>query len=167
MWQILNPEFRKAALDFGSSGQNEVKVSQLYSGDTQLINAIELVGWNMDQDQLLVCEACGYVQCKPGDWVSLRSAGSLILIIPAFNSYAEGEEVNTEYSPPWYVLKLGIAYFDLSAYEALRAKHSSFPPVSSIPGLKMREAIPVYQWKERRNRLLTGATLSLRHPTER
>ena len=85
MWQILNPEIRSATFDFSSSEQSDLSVSQLYSGETQLINAVELVDWDMDEDQFLICEACGYFHCKSGDWVSLRLAEPLILIIPAFD----------------------------------------------------------------------------------
>ena len=147
MWQIFNPEIRSATLDFSSSGQGEFKVSQLYADDTQLINAIELVGWDLDEDQFLVCEACGYVHCKSGDWGSLRLAGLLILIIPAFDSYTESEEASKEYGPPWYIRKQGIAYFDLPTYESLRTKNSSFPSVSNISKLSMREAILTFQWE--------------------
>ena len=99
----------------------------------------------MDEDQFLVCEACGFVHCKSGDWVSLRLAGPLILIMPAFESYAENEDANTEYSPPWYIRKKGIPYFDLPTYESLRLRHPVFPSGGSIRKMNMREAILTYQ----------------------
>jgi hypothetical protein len=147
MWQILNPEIRKATLDFSSSEQGKINVSQLYSGDIQLINAIELVNWDLAEDQFLVCEACGYVHCKSGDWVSLRRADPFILILPAFDSFTENEEGNIEYSPPWYIRKKGIAYLDQPTYESLRQKHSAFPDGTNFPQLNMREAILTFQWE--------------------
>jgi hypothetical protein len=146
MWQISNPEIRTGRLDFSSSGQGTKAVSQLYSDDIQLMNAIELVGWEMDEDQFLICEGCGFVHCKSGDWVSLRAAGPLILVIPAFGSYFQDGEVNTEYSPPVYLRKRGIPYFDVATYEELRATNASFPPIERIHGLEMWEAILAFQW---------------------
>jgi hypothetical protein len=147
MWQIQNPEIRNATLDFGSSGQGRVEVSQLYSGDIQLINAIELVDWKLSEDQFLICEACGYVHCKSGDWVSMRLAEPLLLILPAFDLYAEDEEARIEYSPPGYIRKKGIAYFDSPTYQSLTEQHSAFPPLASIPELSLWEAVLAFQWE--------------------
>ena len=173
MWQIHNPEIRTATLDFGSSDQGLVNVSQLYSDDVQLINAIELVEWDTNENQVLVCEACGFVQCKPGDWVSLRRAEPLILVLPAFDVFVENEKANDEYSPPWYISKKGTAYFDPATYESLQANHSALPPVESIRGLNMREAILIFQWEApcsssagHRNVLVIKMILSVPHLKE-
>ena len=59
MWQIKDPELKPATLDFTSSEQGKVQVSQLFSEGIQLINAIELVEWDTDS-QFLICEECGF-----------------------------------------------------------------------------------------------------------
>ena len=134
-------------MDFSSSGQSDVTISQLYSSEIQLINAIELVDWDIDEGQLLVCEACGFVGCKSGDWVSLRFADPLILITPAFISYTDSDEARREYSPPWYIRTRGIPYFELETYELLRTQNVSFPSVSNIRKLSMKEAVLTFQWE--------------------
>jgi len=146
MWEVQTPTIRSKTLDFESSGQAPVQVSQLFSDDTLVINAIELVDWDGEQTQFLICEACGFVGCKPGDWVSLRSAGTLILIMPAFDSLSQNAESNTEYSPPIYIRRKGIAYLDISSYQSLRETHSSLPMPDQIPKLRMREALLAFQW---------------------
>jgi hypothetical protein len=40
MWQINKLEIKPAILDFGSSGQNRVQVSQLFADGIELINAL-------------------------------------------------------------------------------------------------------------------------------
>jgi hypothetical protein len=146
MWQIKNPEIRPATLDFSSSAQGKVQVSQLFSDGVGLINALELVDWDSEDTQFLICEACGYTHCKSGDWVSLRQSDSLILILPALGYvWGEGRE-KEEYRPPYYLKKQGVAYLDSSTYESLRSKHSSFPPIEQIRPLNMREATLLFQW---------------------
>ena len=146
MWQIRDPEIKPATLDFSSSGQGTFPVSRLFSDGIELINALELVDWDSEDTQLLVCAACGYTHCKPGDWVSIRQSNSLILFLPA-SGYVWGERREKgEFSPPYYLKKRGAAYLDLSSYESLRSKHSSFPPAGRIRRLNMREATLLFQW---------------------
>jgi hypothetical protein len=146
MWQIKNPEIKLATLDFSSSEQGKPQVSQLFSDGIELINALELVNWDSEDTQFLVCDACGQTQCKSGDWVSIRKSNSLILILPA-SEYVWGEKREKgEYTPPYYLRKKGVAYLDHATYETLRSKHSSFPPVDQMRRLNMREATLLFQW---------------------
>lgn len=163
MWQITNPEIRSATLDFSSSGQGRLKVGQLFSDGIELINALELVDWDSEDTQLLVCEACGYTHCKSGDWVSIRKSNSLILILPA-SEYVWGERRDKEeYSPPYYVKKRGAVCLDLSTYEGLRSMQASFPPIEQIRQLIMREATLLFQWDAPANVLGEPPEVHVRH----
>lgn len=143
MWKIDNLIIQARTLDFGSSEQSHVKVSQLFAGSELLVNALELVDWDSDETQLLVCEACGSVHCKSGDWVMIRKSGPLVLILPAFDSL---EKNVTEYGPPVYVRERGIGFLDLEAYEELRSKNVYLPATDSIRQLEMRETVKAFQW---------------------
>lgn len=146
MWHVKNPEIKPATLDFSSSGQSQLLVSQLFSDGVKLINAVELVDWDSKDTQFLVCEACGMTHCESGDWVSVRKADSLILILPA-SEYVWGERRDKEeYRPPNYLKKRGVACLDLFTYEIIRSRQSSFPPVEQIHQLNMREATLLFQW---------------------
>lgn len=145
MWQIKNPTIQTTTLDLSSSGQNSFSCSQLFAEDTMIINAIELVEWQEEQTQLLICHSCGFPGCKSGDWVSLRVAGDLILLLPAFESWLQGEKINTEYHPPTYVIKRSIPYFTVSDYETVRSLNSAFPVVGNIRKLNLKEAIWAFQ----------------------
>ena len=146
MWRIENPELRPGKLDFTSSGQGVREVTQLYVDEVQLINAVELVYWNTDDMQVLICEACGIDRCKSGDWVRVRRSDSMILMLSAFNyMWAERSEDRLEYSPPKYLSKRGgVAYFDRSTYEGLHSQNSEFPAFEQIPQLSIREATLAY-----------------------
>src|SRR5262249_12569072 len=144
MWKVEDPVIRRATLDFGSSGQSRLDVSQLFSGDVLLVNAIEFVDWESDETQFLVCEACGHVHCKTGDWVSVRQSGSLILVLPAFDSLQEND---VEYSPPVYLRNNGIGFLDLITYEKLLRSRAALPGLNSILPLKMKEAIMAFRWE--------------------
>lgn len=145
MWQIKNPIIKTTTLDFSSSGQNNFPCSQLFSEDTELINAIELVDWADEQIQLLICGACGIPGCQSGGWVSLRVAGDLILILPAFDAWLDNDKIEAEYEPPYYMLEQGIPYFTLADYKSLRSRHSSFPLIDKIRQLTLKEAISAFQ----------------------
>lgn len=146
MWQIKNPKIKPATLDFSSSEQGKLQVSQLFSNGIELINALELVDWDSEDTQFLVCELCGYTHCKSGNWVSLRKSNSLILILPA-SEYVWGEKRGKEeFRPPYYLKKQGVACLDLSTYESMRSKLSSFPSGEQIRQLNMREATLLFHW---------------------
>src|SRR5918999_258476 len=80
MWQIKNPQLKPSTLDFSSSGQGKRPVWQLFADGVELINALELVDWESEETQFLVCEECGHTGCKVGDWVSVRKSDSLVFI---------------------------------------------------------------------------------------
>ena len=146
MWQIKNPELKRSTLDFSSSGQGRLGVYQLFSEGIELINALELVDWDSEDTQFLICETCGYVHCKPGDWVSVRKTDSLVLILPASSYVWRESHAEIEYRPPSYLEKQGIAYLDISTYESLKSQHSSFPALDQIHPLNLREAMLLFQW---------------------
>ena len=115
--------------------------------EIELINAIELVDWDSEDTQFLVCEACGYVHCKRGDWVSIRRTDSLVLILPATDYiWTEDEQDKLEYRPPFYIKQRGIAYLDRSTYESLKSMHASFPAIDQIHPLSLKEATLLFHW---------------------
>ena len=59
MWIIDDIEQRTATLDFSSSGQGHVEVTQVVVGDTVLANAATLTDWSEDPFQIEVCGAPG------------------------------------------------------------------------------------------------------------
>jgi hypothetical protein len=146
MWQIKNPEIKPATLDFSSSGQGRLQASQLFADGIEIINALELVDWDGEKIQFLICEACGFTRCKSGDWVSLRRSGPLILILPAREAITGESRETEEYRPPYYLRQKGIAYFHTSTYEDLRSQHSAFPAVEKFRQLSVQEATLLYHW---------------------
>lgn len=146
MWQIKDPQVNAVTLDFTSSEQGIHQAHQLVADGVELINAIELVDWDAEVTQFLICPSCGYTHCKPGDWVSVRRADSLVLILPSVD-YVWAEDNNRdEYRPPVYIRKRGIAYMDRSTYESLRSRNSSFPEFDHLHPLSLREATLLFQW---------------------
>ena len=146
MWRIENPEITPSTLDFSSSGQGKRAVSQLFADGIKLINALELVDWDTEDSQFLICEACGLTNCKSGDWVSVRRSDSMVLILPSPEYVWREKNDYMEYCPPAYLKQRGIPYLDFATYESLRSRHSSFPPIDQITPLKVKEATVLFQW---------------------
>lgn len=147
MWEIKNPAIQKSRLDFTSSGQGFYEASQLVAGGVVLMNAIELTEFDEDAVQLLICNQCGIVGCRSGNWVSPRKSGDFILLIPAFEKMEGDAWSETEFAPPQYLKKEGAAYFNLETYENLRRLISRFPAIEKIKNLKMSEAMRLAQDK--------------------
>lgn len=145
MWEIKNPTIQKAKLDFTSSGQGFCEVSQLVSDWVVVMNALELMDFDEDKVQLLICDQCGIVHCQSGNWVCFRKSGKFILLIPAFEDMEDDEWSKTEYAPPRYFEKEGIPYFTVQTYEKLRKDFSDFPAMENIKNLKIREAMRLVQ----------------------
>lgn len=164
MWQIRNPQVKAITLDFSSSGQGMCQAHQLVADGVELINAIELVDWDSEDTQFLICEACGVVHCKPGDWVSLLRTDALVLILPASDYVWPEDNIGDEYRPPHYIKERGIAYLDLATYESLRSRSSSFPQIDYIRPLSMKEATLLFHW-EAPNRVL-GEPPEIRVPRD-
>ena len=146
MWEIKNPELRPSKLDFGSSGQDKRTVSQLFVDGIQLINALELVEWDEEHSQFLICEGCGMPGCKSQDWVSVRRSDSLVLLLPSSEHVWREKRDYMEYCPPAYVKQRGIPYLNSGIYESLRSRHSSFPAIDQLQPLTLKEATVLFQW---------------------
>lgn len=145
MWRIENPELRRGTLDFTSSEQRRRKVTRLFADGIQLVNALELIDWRGDDTQLLLCEACGIDRCERGNWVRIRRSDSLIWILPAFDYiWAERDYDKTEYYPPRFLQRHGVAYFDRSIFEDLRLKIECLPSFDALRPLTMREAALIF-----------------------
>ncbi len=145
MWHIENPKFEKITLDFSSSEQGKFPATRLVSDGVEIINPIELIEWEDDEVQLFVCDHCGTVRCASGGWITFRSSGDLVLLMPAYEAMNEDSWSQTEFSPPYFIRKNGAAYFDKQIYESLREQISEFPPFEKIKPLQMREAMWLVQ----------------------
>lgn len=121
-------------------------MTQLFVDDIQLINAIELVEWNEEHSQFLICEGCGMPGCKSGDWVSVRRSDSLVLFLPSSEHVWRELKDYMEHCPPTYLKRRGIPYLNSDAYESLRSKHSSFPVIDQLQPLTLKEAAVLFHW---------------------
>ncbi len=147
MWQLSHPILKTAEFNFAGAGKTTV--AQLWQDDVCLVNAFSQVNWDdtAANFQFEVCQ-CGYLGCAPGGWVSLRRAGSMGLILPAFqkNNGADGALID-EYQPPWYLIQRGAMWLEQQIYtDKLRGAAPS-PDFDQLPGLTSQEAAKLFQWE--------------------
>jgi hypothetical protein len=112
MWAVASIETNEHVLDFSTSEQGRHQSKALIADGVELINAIELVEFSPERTQLIVCEQCGFVHCKRGDWVQIRRIEDSILLVPAFAEMEKGNWERDEYSPPKFIKNRGIPVFD-------------------------------------------------------
>jgi hypothetical protein len=148
MWSITSVDAKPMKFDFRSSEQGQPTYTSLYAGNRRIVNAADRVDFDPEIDciQVEVCEDCGFTQCAPGGWVSLRRLGSNVLWIPAFEAISSDHRPD-EFQPPVYVRDLGVPSFDETAYAQVRQHISALPASENIRVLSSREAALILQWE--------------------
>jgi hypothetical protein len=134
MQEISYPVIRQTTLDFSASGQRPAHVSQLVQDEHVIFNAIELIDWENDRVQALICGQCGIVGCASGGWISFRSAGTMILFTPASD-----EDFESARQPLYFISG--------STYDQLQDLIPQLPPRPGIIPLTTREAVRLLQFE--------------------
>jgi len=98
---------KTSQLDFTSSDQSLVEVTQIYFDDWLFCNGVELLEIDNSSIQFIVCMYCGYSRCEPGNWLAIRRGGEFVFLIPAFFDLEEDDWELSEYYPPYKVQKFG------------------------------------------------------------
>ena len=148
MWMPDSLCSRQTTLDFGASGQGQRRVTQIVADDVVLLNAVELVEWNSDSVQLILCDQCGFTHCSPGGWVAFRAAGEYVIIAPAFDRLMGRRDPDwSEYRPPDFLKMRGNVLLDRPRYESLRECVPSLPVASELQRLRCDELVHLLQWE--------------------
>ncbi len=149
MWTLPALERRAIELDFSSAGLGRRQVTRLVAGSVVVFaNAVELTDWDGRDVQVLVCEQCGTVHCRPGGWLGPRSAGEYVVFGPASRlSQQAGEHDRNEYRPPEYVRDLGWPFTTRAGYEGLRAAVPGLPAHDQLFALTRRDVVAIAQWE--------------------
>jgi hypothetical protein len=134
------------ALDFSSSRGGRHASTSVHAGDVRLINALDLIEFDVSATQVLVCEACGHVGCEPGGWVALRRFGEFVVWVPAFPHMDAGHLDQDEHRPPAFLSRLGAPCFGASAWAQLRAWRSGVPALDDLPPISAHEVAQTMQW---------------------
>jgi hypothetical protein len=66
MNRIKEYRIDKRTLDFSSAGLANQEVTQVFIEKYYLMNAVELIDWDTDEIQTIICEKCGTVECETG-----------------------------------------------------------------------------------------------------
>lgn len=147
MWLIQDFRVQDAVLDFRSSGQGRRPVTQIVVDGILLANAAELTSWEEpEMFQTIVCAACGFEHCEPGNWLTARRAGEFAAWIPAFGSLRE-PTLNADRSPPDYIATRGAPTFSRLTHARLRDSCPGLPAFESLPPLTGTEMLHLLQWE--------------------
>ncbi|MCG8454829.1 MAG: hypothetical protein MI919_01000 [Holophagales bacterium] len=65
--------------DFSSSGQSNPRWTRASCRGLQLANSVEGVDWSTNPVQVVLCEACGYPDCGPANYVHVPRLDDLVL----------------------------------------------------------------------------------------
>ena len=146
MWTASSFSTHQRQFDFSSSEQGKPTYTTLKADDEVLINMIELFESDDNSTfQFLICEHCGFTQCQPGNWLSIRQSGNYILFIPAFDEILKEPELN-EYGPPYFFNTKGTFVMTTTQFEALKENVPAFKNLTAIKQLTGFEASSLYKW---------------------
>jgi hypothetical protein len=146
MWTASNFSTYQRQFDFSSSEQGKPTYTTLKADDEVLINMIELFDSDDNSTfQFHICEHCGFTQCQPGNWLSIRRSGNYILFIPAFDEILQEPELN-EYAPPSFFNTKGTFVLTTNQFEELKEKVPAFKKLDVLKQLTGFEASSLYKW---------------------
>ncbi len=134
-------------MDFSSSGQAIVDVTALYADGESLMNAIELMEFDRDPIQFIVCDHCGYPGCSSGNWLSIRKIGENVIIFPAFTAMDDGEWESSEYKPPHFTRTKGSILLENGQYEEFRSLVKNISALSEVKKISSYEISRLLQWE--------------------
>ena len=147
MWTPSKISTNETELDFSSSGQDSVKVTQVYFDKHLFCNGLELLEIESASIQFLVCDHCGYAGCSPGNWLSLRRCDEVIFFIPSFVDMEDGDWELSEYGAPYFIKKEGVVYLGAEQYSQLLEIIPKMPGFEEIPELTNHEVALLAQWE--------------------
>lgn len=153
MWIGTRVERSPVVLDFTASAQGRHPTHALRIDDETILNAIDLVGFDSDVVQFVVCQSCGITQCEPGGWVALRRLGDAVACIPAFDAMASDALEEAERTPPAFMSRRGALLLRPSALAVVREAVPDFPAPDDLPPLSGRDAAQTIQWEAPRRAL--------------
>ena len=150
MWTSSNISTFQRKFDFTSSEQGMPTYTSLKANNEILINIIEHFEANEDLNddstfQFIICEHCGFVQCEPGNWLTVRQIGNYVLFIPAFSDILEEPESN-EYLPPYFFKTKGAFVLTIQEFEKLKKTIPAFNKIKDLKYLTGFEASALYKW---------------------
>jgi len=115
------------------------KKTGLFIDDERIINMTEEIMADKKLSfQSWICD-CGFIQCRPGDWLSVRKSGNFIFLMPAYELLAEKKNL-FEFGPPYWVNKKGIFWTTTEKFKRIKQKVPDLAKQKSIRRLKPFEA---------------------------
>jgi len=89
--------------------------------------------------QALLCE-CGFINCSPGSWVSLRRSGDFVFLMPAFDILAQKNDL-FNYRPPEWMLRRGVYWTTVEKFEFIKNMVPALKKLKTIRRLTARELV--------------------------
>jgi len=112
------PEFVRWSPDFSSSGQTSPSWTQVVCDGAQVINGLEVVEWDDNPVQLVVCEACGVVDCAYGGYAHVSRAGSYVVLSEPRLPGADPNHEDHQYAASAAVVRFGAVVVPLAVWSA-------------------------------------------------
>lgn len=117
--------------------------TQLQSGGYTITNCAELVVWDADPVQLILCDSCGIPNCSSGGYGIIRRTKGHVIICPPNPSTFNSWEL-TEYEESHELRKAKGFLIPLATWRSLRENIEELPNEASIQTLTRREILELW-----------------------
>ncbi len=151
MWSPERVHTKNTILDFRFSGQGKKETTELYLDDFRLSNAVDLVDYNSDSTQFIICSECGMTDCASGDYLTLRRIDNSVVFIPAFEEMRDDSDF--QYTPHYEIAKTGGILLDKTRYLEVKSIIKELPDFEDLSALKNSEIPILLQWESTVNAL--------------
>jgi hypothetical protein len=139
MWNVRRVTDAPAEVLLSATGQGPLEARALIADGEILVPYACLVDSSTNPVQLSVCSYCGQPGCESGGWVTLRSVGDAVLLLPRFA--VDDPDYLEMYAPPEPIQRRGAALLNGASFDLMRQHLLGLPAASALPALQTREAV--------------------------
>jgi hypothetical protein len=148
--------------DFSSSGQANPSWTRVMFREKMLINSLEWMDWTDNPVQLLLCEACGTIQCEYGGYVHVSRLDDFVLLTaPQLDD--ENERVHDQFAPHFALEQFGAIAIPPSVWAQWRTQDAELPDAVTFAPANGRALAEAWSLGPGRPKRLEDLLKSLKH----
>ena len=144
MWTSDRFTCKEEEVSVSHSDSRTEKKTAIYIEDELIINMAEDI---MIDDKLefqsIICE-CGFINCSPGKWLSVRKSDNFVFFIPAYELLIKKKNLR-EYDPPYWLIKKGIFWSEYHFFNNFKRIIPDFDGIKYLRRLKAFEVASMFQ----------------------
>ena len=150
MWSPSTIEVKPTKFDLSSSSGCIATVQQVICDGVTIINAADHVAWDERPIQFELCNYCLVPGCASGGRVCVRRAHDRVLVLPAFDSFDDGEWDEARHGAPLWLRKHGVLSLNEDQWSRFSAPVRGAPQWSDLEHATTRDLVRLFHFQSPR-----------------